>query len=72
MADTVSQMTPLELRILIEDVVEQKLVELIGDPDAGLELREEVKTRLLEQQKQAAAGDLGEPFEEVIKRLGLN
>jgi hypothetical protein len=70
MAETVSQMTPLELRTLIEDAIEQKFVELLGDPDAGLELRDEVKARLLEQQERVAAGDLGEPFEDVVKRLG--
>lgn len=71
MADTVSQMTPIELRELIEDVVERKFVELVGDPDTGLELREEVRERLLAQQRAVAAGDLGEPFEDVVKRLGL-
>lgn len=71
MAETVSQMTPLELRELIEDVVESKFVELVGDPDVGLELREELRGRLLAQQRAVAAGDLGEPFEDVVKRLGL-
>lgn len=70
MAETVSQMTPLELRILIEDAVERKFVELLGDPDAGLELQDDLKARLLEQQERAAAGDLGEPLEDVVKRLG--
>jgi hypothetical protein len=64
-------MTPHELRELIEEVVESKLAELVGDPDEGSELREEVRDRLLAQQRAVAAGKLGEPFEDVIKRLGL-
>lgn len=72
MAETISQMTPLELRALIEDAVERKFVELIGDPDLGLEIRPEVRERLLEQQRASAAGDLGEPLEDVVKRLGLS
>lgn len=71
MAETVAQMTPLELQEMIEDVVERKFFELLGDPDAGLELREEVKDRLRQQQRAVAAGELGTPFEDVVKRLGL-
>jgi hypothetical protein len=36
-----------ELRSLIGEVVEEKLRELLGDPDAGLEIRPEVRDRLL-------------------------
>jgi hypothetical protein len=64
-------MTPGELRALIEDAVESKIVELVGDPDAGLELREEIRVRLLAQQRDVAAGNVGEPLEDVVKRLGL-
>lgn len=71
MAETVSQMAPLELQALIEEVVDRKLFELIGDPDANCELRDEVRERLLAQQQAAAAGDLGEPFANVLQRLGL-
>jgi hypothetical protein len=71
MAETVSQMTPTELRELIEDAVESKIVELVGDPDSGLELREEIRDRLEAQQREVATGRLGEPFEVVVKRLGL-
>ena len=71
MTNTVAQMTPLELQEMIEDVVDQKFLELFGDPDAGLELREEVRERLIEQQRAVAAGDLGRPLDEVARELGL-
>jgi len=54
---------------MIENVVEQKLLELLGDPDEGLLLRKSVRDRLLRQERAVAAGDLGEPFEGVVKRL---
>jgi hypothetical protein len=39
MATRVSQMTQDELREMIGATIEQKLVELLGDPDEGLSLR---------------------------------
>lgn len=72
MADTVAQMSPLELRELIEDVVEQKLDELLGDPDVGCELRDDIKARLIRQRKEIEAGERGIPLEEVVRRLGLD
>lgn len=35
-----------ELKALVQDAVEEALVELLGDPDYGLELRKEVQERL--------------------------
>ena len=60
-----------ELREMSEATLEQKLLELLGDPDEGLEIRESVRERLLRQQKAVAAGERGEPFEDVVHRLGL-
>jgi hypothetical protein len=36
MAATVAQMTKRELREMMETLIEQKLIELLGDPDEGL------------------------------------
>lgn len=69
--DTVAQMTKDELREMIETIIEQKLLELIGDPDEGLPLRETIRNRLLRQKEAVARGERGEPFEEVVQRLGL-
>ena len=68
---TVAQMTKDELRKMIESVVEQKLMELLGDPDEGLPLRKKIRDRLLRQQRAVASGERGEAFEDVIKRIGL-
>ncbi len=71
MSLTVAEMSRDELKELIADTVEQKLLELLGDPDEGLEIRKSVQDRLLRQKKAVAAGERGEPFEDVVRRLGL-
>lgn len=71
MSVTVAQMSKDELKDIIATTVEQKLLELLGDPDEGLEIRKSVRTRLLRQMKAVAAGERGEPFEDVVQRLGL-
>jgi hypothetical protein len=68
---TVAQMTKDELREMIETIIEQKLSELLGDPDEGLPIRKAVRDRLLRQKQAVASGERGEPFEDVIRRLGL-
>jgi hypothetical protein len=50
-------------------VVEQKLKEILGDPEEGLELRADIRNRLLRQKKAVANGERGEELEEVAKRL---
>ena len=72
MAATVAKMTKHELREIIESTVEQKLLELLGDPDQGLVLRKTLKDRLLRQQKAVASGERGESLTAIVKRLGLN
>jgi hypothetical protein len=42
----VKDLTVSELKESVEQTVEQRLLELLGDPDEGLDLQEEVKTRL--------------------------
>jgi hypothetical protein len=64
-------MTRSELREMIERIVEEKLLELLGDPDEGLQFRKSVRERLLRQRKAVAAGERGELLEEVVARLGL-
>ncbi len=69
--NTVAQMTKEELREMIETIIEEKLLELFGDPDEGLPIRKTIRERLLRQKEAVAKGERGEPFEEVIRRLGL-
>lgn len=71
MSVTVAQMSKDELKEMLEMTVEQKLLELLGDPDEGLEIRKSVRERLLRQKKAVAAGERGKPFEDVVRQLGL-
>lgn len=71
MATTVGQMTRNELKEMIETIIEQKLLELLGDPDEGLPIKKSVRDRLSRQKQMVAAGERGEPFEEVVRQLGL-
>jgi hypothetical protein len=68
---TIAQMSKQEFKQMLATIVEEKLLELIGDPDEGLELRQSVRARLLRQKKAIAAGERGESFEDVVQRLGL-
>ena len=71
MATTVAQMTRDELEEVIEASIERKLLELLGDPDEGLEIRKAIRDRLRRQQEAVAAGERGEPLDDVVRRLGL-
>jgi len=72
MATTVAQMTKDELIEVIDTVVEQKLLEMLGDPDKGLPIRKSVRDRLLRQKQAVSKGERGEPFADVVRRLGLD
>ena len=71
MASKVAQMTKNELQEMIETTVEQKLLELLGDPDEELHLKKVVRDRLLRQRQAVAAGERGRPLKDVVRRLGL-
>ncbi len=71
MSVTVAQMSKDEFKEMLAMTVEQKLLELLGDPDEGLAIRKSVRDRLARQKKTVAAGERGEPFEDVVQRLGL-
>ena len=68
---TVAEMSKDELQEMIESLIEQKLLEILGDPDEGLEVRKPVRERLLRQKEAVAAGDRGQPFEEVVQQPGM-
>jgi hypothetical protein len=67
----VKDMTIDQLRDLIRPTVEQCLEEYFGDPDSGLEVKEEVKQKLLESLKRKQAGESGIPLGEVYKKVGV-
>jgi hypothetical protein len=60
------------LEAVVETTVEEKLLEILGDPDEGLELREAVRDRLIRQRKTVAEGQYGQSFEDVARELGLD
>lgn len=60
-----------ELKQWIETVVEQKLLELLGDPDEGLTLRPEIAERIQRTLSEIQQGRRFTPAEEVAKELGL-
>ena len=63
----VSDLTPEELKTLVTGIVDDRLRELLGDPDLGLTLGEAVRARLKESLTVAerVTGD------EVAEKLGL-
>ena len=68
---SVARMTKDQFREMLGETIEQKLIELLGDPDEGCAIRQSVRTRLLRQKRKVAKGERGEPLEEVVHRLGL-
>jgi hypothetical protein len=72
MAATVAHMTRDELQELIGTVVEEKLVELLGDPDEGLSLKKTLQNRLARQMASVAGGERGKCLEDVTRQLGLD
>ena len=71
MAKTIANMTSEELRELVGSVVEEKLVQVLGDPDAGLVLRENVRKRLMQQKRAVAKGERGESLDAVMRKFKL-
>lgn len=71
MALRVSEMTADELKDLIGETVEEKLIELFGDPDEGLVMTKTLKSRLMKQKESVARGERGELFDNVLERIGL-
>jgi hypothetical protein len=57
MSTSVAQMTKKELAQMLSTVVEQKLIELLGDPDEGLVLKENFRKRLIRQKKAVSKGE---------------
>jgi hypothetical protein len=64
-------MTQEQLREMIGETVEEKLIELLGDPDAGLAIRKSLRARLLRQRRKVVQGDRGDSLDAVARKLGL-
>jgi hypothetical protein len=53
---TVAEMTVRELKMLIQSALRETLQEILGDPDAGLELRPEFEERLRQAVSYVSSG----------------
>ena len=62
-----SQLSPEQLKELVRGLVDDRLRELVGDPDLGLQLGEALRTRL----KQSLTSTDRVSGDEVAEKLGL-
>ena len=67
----VADLTIDELRDLIRAVVIQTLSEMLGDPDEGLELRDDFAEELLGSLAAVEAGSKTTSVQKVAEKLGL-
>lgn len=63
----IAKLTPDELRELVKGMVDDRLRELLGDPDLGMELGEAARARL----KASLASTARITGDEVAEKLGL-
>lgn len=68
---TVADLTVDQFKDLVREVVIQTLTELLGDPDEGLELRDDIKVKIEQSLADVEAGGKVIPAEEVAAKLGL-
>ncbi|MDZ4858569.1 MAG: hypothetical protein SGI88_06265 [Candidatus Hydrogenedentes bacterium] len=68
---TVAQRTQEELKSMLSDLIDQKLMEILGDPDEGLVMRKAFRDRLIRQRKAVAKGERGVSSAQVKKHLGI-
>jgi len=68
----VKELSVEQFKGLIQEAIEEKLEELVGDPDLGLELREEIKERLRSSLAARQNGQKGVPLDEVARQAGLD
>jgi len=68
----VAALTVEELKFIIDDIIDAKLLEWFGDPDEGLELKPEIIKRLKRNIKLLRSGKLKTiPLEEVARKHGI-
>jgi len=67
----VKELSVEQLKALIQEAVEEKLQEVLGDPDQGLELKEDIKERLRRSLAAMESGNEGIPVGQVVKEVGL-
>lgn len=65
MSTMVAEMSVADLRELIDELLEEKLGEILGDPDEGLTIRPEVREQLRRQMDRVKRGEYGVPLSEI-------
>lgn len=65
----VKELSVEQLKALIQEAVEEKLQEILGDPDQGLELREDIKDRLRHSLAAVERGEEGIPSQSPQRHL---
>lgn len=65
MTETVARMIKEGFREMLDTLIEQKLLEILGDHDEGLEIRESVRERLIRQREEVTAGERGQSLQTV-------
>ena len=68
---TVEDLSVEELRTVIGEVVEEKLREILSDPEVGLTLRAEVQERLMKDLQEPQQKGENIPAAELARRRGL-
>jgi hypothetical protein len=67
----IKELTIEQFKTLIEDIIEAKMEEILGDPDEGLELTDEAKIKIEESLAAYKRGDKGTPLEKVAEEMGI-
>lgn len=65
----VDELSREDLRAIVQEAVEEALLDLLGDPDAGVELREDVRDRLEASLERVRRGERGIPLDDVAARV---
>lgn len=71
MSTKVVDLTAEELASLIDDLLDRKLAQWLGDPDEGVDLRPEIVERIERQRAAYAAGERGRTLEDLTQRFGV-
>jgi len=67
----VKDLSSVELKALIQEAVEKVMLDLLGDPDQGLKLREGIQERLKHSLKRVQKGERGILAEEAARDAGV-
>jgi CO dehydrogenase/acetyl-CoA synthase alpha subunit len=72
MVTKIKELTVVQLKTLVDELVEEKLGEILGDSDKGLQVKPEVLKELRASLAATRRGKRGIPLERLAKELGLD